>query len=299
MQGFDSSPADGDGEDERVDISLDTSAVVTGGAQGLGYEVARILAERGSKVTVVDVNPSVAEISARLGGEVLGVVGDVGDVGDASRAMEAAVEHSGPVDILVNNAAHPTWSALDDPLDKTLSELDDAWRVGVRGAVICSKLVLPSMMKRGRGYIVNVSTEHVHNCGFPTRIDHDEQLARCPWHDNPRGPYSPAEEMAVYDATKWALNGLTFNWSKTLRPYGVQINNFCPGAFDDEGMRAYASEREGEYPGWASGLLDRTLVAAAVASLIEEKPGRSGDNVGLWCGHPTELPLPAAYALTI
>jgi NAD(P)-dependent dehydrogenase (short-subunit alcohol dehydrogenase family) len=279
-------------------VGVGTNAIVTGGARGLGCAIATALVARGASVTVVDIIPE-GEGEANVHGSLVqSVHGDVADINDVRRTVHLSEQYGGPVDLLINNAATTPWTSLEDSMEKAVADLDGAWRAGVLGAVLFAKSVLPSMIRRRQGHIINVSTEHVHNCGWPEPLAHGPDLESCPWKRIRRPPRSEVPEMAIYDAVKWALNGLTFNWASALQPHGVQINNICPGAFDDDANRGYTAAFQESLPSWSRVLLPREAVAQVVLDLIEEDPPRSGDNVGIWCGHGLEqLPAPGPNAI--
>lgn len=135
-------------------------AIVTGGAQGIGAEFARALAERGAKVVIAsrsDANSVVEEISA-AGGECISVETDITNDDHLLAMIEKTESEFGHVEILVNNAAMFSSLELKPFWNIDLEEWDDVFRVNVRGSFQCAKAVLPSMRKRGRGKIVNISS---------------------------------------------------------------------------------------------------------------------------------------------
>jgi len=130
-------------------------ALVTGGARGIGRSIAAELAEAGMRVAISSRTTAQVEATAAE----LGVFGATCDVSDRAQvdALVREVEGSlGPIDLLVNNAGvsgarAPAWE--EDP--------DDWWRVleiNLLGAFLCSRAVLPGMVERGRGRIVNISS---------------------------------------------------------------------------------------------------------------------------------------------
>lgn len=145
--------------DREIDLS-DHVAIVTGGGRGIGRAIALGLAAAGASVAVVArTDAQVAEVAGRIaasGGRSLGIVGDVSQPGDMHRMIVAVERALGPVDLLVNNAGlagpiGPTWEA--DP--------DEWWRcleVNLRGPMLGCRAVLPAMIARGRGRIVNVAS---------------------------------------------------------------------------------------------------------------------------------------------
>ena len=135
-------------------------AVITGGGRGIGRAIAQALAKSGMAVAVIARTADEIAETVRLiesdGGRACGLTADVTGVAAVREAMKQ-VEHSiGSVDLLVNNAGAvqpfgPLWE--NDP--------DEWWRsfeVNVRGAVLCSRFVLPSMVNRKQGRIINIAS---------------------------------------------------------------------------------------------------------------------------------------------
>jgi len=103
--------------------------------------------------------------------------------------------------------------------------------------------------------------------------------------------------MDLYNATKWALNGLTFDWAKSLRRHGVRVNNLCMGATDTEMLRGWIGDDPD--PAYLATWMSTDDVGQVVLALIDEGPdGRTGDNIALWAGHPTVLPPPTTGQAT-
>jgi NAD(P)-dependent dehydrogenase (short-subunit alcohol dehydrogenase family) len=179
-------------------------ALVTGGGRGIGRAIAQALAGAGAAVAVVarsagQLDETVALIS-QAGGRALACPADVTDR-DAVRRVVGQVERDlGPVDLLVNNAgsggpAGPPWEA--DP--------EQWWRcveVNLRGPLLCCREVLPGMVARRRGRIINVAS------GAGTRSI----------------PY-----LSAYSAGKAALIRLTETLAAEVAPHGVQVLAIQPG----------------------------------------------------------------------
>jgi len=135
------------------------NAIVTGGGRGFGRAIARGLAAAGAAVTVTarsrnQVDAVAAEIEA-TGGRALAIAGDVTNRADVSRVVEAAEEKFGPTTVLVNNAGvtgpfGPVW--VNDP-----DEWWDAQAVIVRGTLLFMRAVMPEMIARRAGTVINVS----------------------------------------------------------------------------------------------------------------------------------------------
>jgi 3-oxoacyl-[acyl-carrier protein] reductase len=269
-----------------------SGAIVTGGAVGLGRAVAESLARVGAEVTVCDVRDEVSALTTGAG-SVTGVRADVSDPADVRRVVDGVLDRTGRIDVLVNNAGVVRLTEPTDTWDKALDDYEAVIGTNLRGAYLFGRAVAPVMAEQGSGNIVNVSTDHVHHCGWPEAVDHANSPG-CPWAAERRRPGWVG--MDLYDASKWALNGLTQNWARSLRPHGVRVNALCLGSTDSHMLRSWAGFDGGAEP--PPELLAKWMSADAVADLvlelIDEGPGgRSGDNVGVWVGHPLRLPPPS------
>jgi 3-oxoacyl-[acyl-carrier protein] reductase len=130
-------------------------ALVTGGGRGIGAGIARELASAGMSVAVSGrTEAQVQDVAREVGG--LALVGDVSERDDAERWVAAVDSELGPVDLLVNNAGV---GGEDGPAWET--EPEEWWRtfeINVRGPFLTCRAVLPGMIERGRGRIVNVAS---------------------------------------------------------------------------------------------------------------------------------------------
>jgi NAD(P)-dependent dehydrogenase (short-subunit alcohol dehydrogenase family) len=147
-----------------MDLELSgKTAIVTGGSRGIGKAVARTLADEGMDVAVVargqaDLDAAAAELAAETGRRVVAVPCDTGSDEEVREMMRRAVAELGGVDVLVNCAAQPGGQA---PPPK-LAEIDDEvfWpdvNVKVMGYLRCIREVVPHLIARGGGRIVNIS----------------------------------------------------------------------------------------------------------------------------------------------
>jgi 3-oxoacyl-[acyl-carrier protein] reductase len=188
-------------------------AIVTGAGTGLGEAYARALAAEGAAVVVADLDSARAEGVAREiegdGGRALAVDTDVADEDRVRAMVDATVERFGGLDILVNNAAvmfrfldHPRTPFWEYPAE----DFDRVLRINVLGSWLCAKAAFPHMAARGRGKIVNVSS----NMAFGTDL---------PW---------PAR-MAPYTASKAAVVGLTRAMAGEAGDHGITVNAVAPG----------------------------------------------------------------------
>jgi len=125
-------------------------ALVTGGASGIGAGIARVLAAAGARVAVGDLD---AEGAAAAGG--LGVRLDVTDRSSVDEAVTRVEQELGPVDVLVNNAGV---SSITPFVDISDADWDRLMAVNLRGVLVVSQRVLPSMLVRRSGRIINISS---------------------------------------------------------------------------------------------------------------------------------------------
>jgi len=179
-------------------------ALVTGGGRGLGRAFAIALAKAGARIAVTartaePLAQTVAMVE-RAGGRALAIPGDVSAPDAVAHVVRTAESQLGMVDILVNNAGAVGPLGYDWEVD-----LEDWWRtfeVNVRGPFLYARAVLPGMVKRQRGRIVNIST----GAGF----------GRLP-------------QMDAYCATKAALTQWTKCLAADIQAHGVTVFAFHPG----------------------------------------------------------------------
>ena len=178
------------------------TAVITGGAAGIGLAVARRLAESGARVALWDRDQKMlADAKAAIGGETLTIAFDVADADAVTRATEATVAAFGGIDALVCSAG------ITGP-NVPLSEYPvDAWKqvfdVNVHGLFLCNRAVVAMMQKKNYGRIVNIAS-----------VAGKE--------GNPNA--------SAYSASKAAVIGLTKSLGKELAKTGIRANCVTPAA---------------------------------------------------------------------
>ncbi|HXX25837.1 MAG TPA: SDR family NAD(P)-dependent oxidoreductase [Pseudolabrys sp.] len=176
------------------------SAVVTGGAQGIGRAIVERFIASGAKVAIWDRDRALAEKSAKQVGATAFAC-DVGDYKDIEKIRDDTVKALGRIDILVNNAG------ISGPNTKTWEYPLDAWRqvmaVNLTGPFHCCRAVAPLMIAQNYGRIVNIAS-----------IAGKE--------GNPNAP--------AYSASKAAVIALTKSLGKELASYDISVNCITPAA---------------------------------------------------------------------
>lgn len=190
------------------------TAIVTGGAMGIGLGIARRLAEAGASVVVADMDEAagsaaVAEI-ATSGWKAAFIKTNVSDEAQVAAMVDFAVRTFGGVDILANNAGiYPMAPAMQMPV----ADFDRIIAVNLRSVFLCTQAAARVMIVQGRGgKIVNT-----------TSID---------------ALHPSAVGLAAYDASKHGVWGFTKNVALELAPHGIQVNAVAPGAIATPGAGA-------------------------------------------------------------
>ena len=187
------------------------TAIVTGGALGIGYGIAYRLAEAGANVVIADIdekagNTSVAELQ-KNGWKAAFVKTDVSNENDVKSATDFAVKTYGTVDILVNNAGiYPIVPVMTMKLEM----FEKILAVNLKSVFLFTKTVSEVMIKQGLcGKIINItSIDALHPSGIG---------------------------LAAYDASKHGLWGFTKNTALELAPHNIQVNALAPGSINTPG----------------------------------------------------------------
>ena len=281
------------------------NAIVTGAALGIGTAYARALAAEGCNVAVCDKEESIMDLKGEL--EAMGIkayaqVADVSNSDDVRSFVDNSIAALGSIDILINNAGTIWPTKADDDIDKAVADYEGIVGTNLKGEFIMGRAVINQMVAQGAGgEIVNIATDHHVTCGSPNEIC--PHLETCTWGDAPR-PTGGGEVMDLYDASKWALNGLMFAWAKALVPHKIRVNSMCMGATDSHMIRGffgYAMDEEDHNPEAKADIdtwMTREDSAQVVIDLLKEGPdGRNANNMNLCIGRPTVLEpaLPHIY----
>ena len=196
-----------------MDLSGKT-AIVTGGAMGIGFGIAYRLAEAGANVVIADINEKTAEDSVKSlmekGWKAASVKTDVSAEDSVKNMVAFSVKKYGSVDILVNNAGiYPEISVMD----LKVGDFDRIISINLKSVFLCIQSVASEMIKQGKGgKIINI-----------TSID--------ALHPSSVG-------LATYDASKHGVWGFTKNVALELASYKIQVNAVAPGSINTPGTKA-------------------------------------------------------------
>lgn len=194
-------------------------AVITGAAQGMGEAHARLFVEQGAKVVFTDINGEGGRaLATELGDRAVFVQHDVAEIAGWEEVLAVAHEKYGPVDVLVNNAG--IIGPVKSILEFTAEEFTAVFRVNELGVFLGMKAVLPDMIAKGAGSIVNISSI----AGMlGTR----------------------ASSNAAYCSTKFAVRGMSKLVAAQYGHAGVRVNSVHPGYILTPMMVAATDENGG------------------------------------------------------
>lgn len=189
------------------------NALITGGTAGIGLACARLFAREGAAVIITGRDAERGKRAASgIDGNVRFVQADLSDMA----SVASLIEQAGDIDVLVNNAANFP-SALT--IDQQVGAFGKTFDTNVRGLYFLAAGLVPGMLQRGHGAIVNVTTM-VASKGVPG--------------------------AGVYSASKAAVESLTRTWAAEFGPGGVRVNSVAPGPTKTEGVEAEWGETNEE-----------------------------------------------------
>jgi short-subunit dehydrogenase len=210
--------------------------IVTGASRGIGKVIAGDLVRRGARVAVT----ARSEADLKTVADSIGafpVPADVSNEEDRQRLVKSVEAELGPIGVLVNNAGIESIRAFAEMPE---ADIRDIVEVNVVSTMLLTRLVLPGMLERGRGHVVNIASV--------------AGKAIAPWN-------------SVYSATKHALIGWTLSMRVELEGSGVGASVICPGFVAREGLFArWGDEKTGRRSG---AFTTPEKVAAAVARAVE------------------------------
>jgi NAD(P)-dependent dehydrogenase (short-subunit alcohol dehydrogenase family) len=191
----------------------DQVAIVTGAAKGLGEAIALRLAQDGAKLVMADIDgqglAATATAIREAGGEAVTVVGDITEEEPAAALIEAAIEHFGQIDILVNNVGGSRNAKI---WDMPVEDWDHTIKLNLRGTFLCTRAAVPHMMRRKRGKIICLSSG---------------AREGTPWTAYYQGG-------SAYSACKAGVHGFMRDLALELAEFNINVNCVAPGPIDTE-----------------------------------------------------------------
>lgn len=206
-------------------------AVVTGGADGLGYAIVKQLVEEGSFVHIITRNPEKHKNNISLL-EKSKVQAHRCDVTDYDKLKQIA-DSIGKVDVLINNAGVWIEGVLGDNDTEKISDTID---INVKGVIYSTKAFLKGMLEHNSGFVLNISST---------------------------SGIMPKPKSSVYCASKWAVRGFTEATKEDLRDTGIKVAGFYPG-----GMRSSFFEKAG-FPKDTGSYMDIEKVAKVITFMLK------------------------------
>ncbi len=192
--------------------------MITGAAAGIGEATAHLFAEEGAHVFILDRNAAGGDAVARAirekGGSAFSFATDVRRPETIRPAVEDALARFGRIDVLINNAGiYPRRSFLE----MTEQEWDEMQDVNLKGVFYCSKLVIPHMVERKAGKVVNISSVTF---------------------------FKGMQNLSHYVASKGGVIGFTRSVAREMGPYNVYVNCITPGAIEVESEKLVATPEQ-------------------------------------------------------
>jgi 3-oxoacyl-[acyl-carrier protein] reductase len=215
-------------------------ALVTGGGRGIGAGIAHELARAGMRVAVsARSREQVEAVAAEIGG--LAVAADVSRTDDVERMVAEVERELGPVDLLVNNAGIAGWegTAWEAPAETWWH----VFEVNALGAYLCCRAVVPGMIERGRGRIVNTGSG---------------------------AAYLPGNRSSAYGSSKAALYRFGDTLAEQLKPHGIPVFTISPGLVRTE----MTEDRFGDDAPWTPPELAPQLVRVLASGRADKLTGR-------------------------
>jgi NAD(P)-dependent dehydrogenase (short-subunit alcohol dehydrogenase family) len=181
--------------------------VITGGAKGIGGSCSEVFKRENAKVCILDVDEKGKVLADKLGEGTLFIKCDVSNGKEVAAAFEQIIKEMGDIDVLVNNAGIQTYGIVTKTTEE---DWDRVINVNVKSAFLCAKHALPSMMKKGKGCIVNVSSVQA---------------------------FISQNNVAGYTTSKTAMLGLTRSIAVDYAPK-IRCVAVCPGTIDTPMLRS-------------------------------------------------------------
>jgi NAD(P)-dependent dehydrogenase (short-subunit alcohol dehydrogenase family) len=180
---------------------MNKNIIVTGGAKGIGKACTEYFLNNGHTVIVLDMDQSALEALENPDGRLVPIFCDVSKAEKVQQAIERGIETVGEIDVLVNNAGIQRYGTVTETSEE---EWDLVMNVNLKSAFLCAKYAIPSMQKKGKGVVINVSSAQA----FITQA-----------------------RVAHYTTSKTAMLGLTRSIAVDYAP-NIRAVAVCPGTVD-------------------------------------------------------------------
>lgn len=221
-------------------------ALVTGASRGIGRAIARRLARADCDVILLArsagaLNELAMEIKTE-GREAMAIPTDLRDASQVERAVDKALRYFGRIDILVNNAGLWHYAPAHE---LPVEQWDEMFDVNTRGVFLMTKSVLPQMLARRHGHIVNI----VSVSGLIGEVD-----------------------ASGYNAAKWAVRGFSYSLFKEVRDKGVRVTMLHPGGVNNDESRAASAKH----------LVQNQDVAELVYTAVTLPPNAQLSEASVW-----------------
>ncbi|MEP5568585.1 MAG: SDR family NAD(P)-dependent oxidoreductase [Halioglobus sp.] len=260
-----------------MDVFQDKTAVISGGAEGIGLAVAHALGKRGMNIVIADINPeqlAAAEAELKSAGiPILATALDVADLNQWQQVAEQSAARFGKVHMVVNNAGvGGKGGTIEETDPKTWQWVLD---VNLMGVVYGTQVMVPLIKSHGEGgWVVNVASM----AGF-----------------------GPLPLATPYTATKAAVVAMTENWAMELTPEGIHASVLCPGftqtrinQSERNKHERYASEpsQDGSNAKQLDGMLKKVVDEGMPTSVVAERVLEALEAKELYIfTHPSYQPL--------
>ena len=172
--------------------------IITGGDDGLGKAIAKLLSEKNNIITISKTEEGTMKASKEIPNAECYTC-DITKPNEVARTIKTIIENQGNIDILINNAG--VWLA-GDLTENSYEQISNCIDVNTKGPIYMTKAVLPNMYEQGKGLIINVCSQ--------ASFDSDDF-------------------STVYNASKWAMRGFNRSIQKDVSKKGIKVTGFYPG----------------------------------------------------------------------
>lgn len=254
---------------ERIFDIAGKVAVVTGGTNGLGRDMARLLAEAGCLVAVTSRDKDKARIEAdrlseETGGCVIGVQMDQCEYSSCEAMAKHVSKEFGRIDILINNAGGGSGIGECNFLERDPMNIAMMIAVNLTGSIYCCRAICPLMAVQASGRIINIGS-------IAGLVGRDREMYRS---------VNKMEQPVEYAAAKGGVLAYTRDLAAFMAPYGVTVNSLSPGGFDKgELSNAFVEAYAARTPLGRMGRMDSDLLGAVLFLASDASAYITGQNI--------------------